>query len=233
LEEGWAEPAHLTLFKMEPLRGHGVLEVPMRLGLTMVERLLGGAGSTGDVTRQLSDIENGLLEQIVQVILSHWFGHWSKFKDVKPIILGYETSGRFLQTTAPQTNMLAVCLSVNIAELQEEMQIVLPYLSLEPLIRQLAQSGEASQEAPAPPPAAACKWNPCFDEISVCVSANWPQLEVATGDVLQLKVGDVLRVNPQCAQKVTVRVGEMPKFNGRLGTCGGKWAVELTQAIKS
>jgi flagellar motor switch protein FliM len=233
LEEGWAEPAHLTLFKAEPLRGHGVLQIPARLGLTMVERLLGGVGSTGDAPRQLSEIENGLLEQIVQIILGHWCGHWSKLKELKPVILGCEISGRFIQATSAQTNMLAVCLLANIGELQEQIQIGLPYLALEPLIRQLAHSSEASHEAPAPPPAAASKWNRCFDEVSVRLSANWPQLEVAAGDVLQLKVGDILRLNAQCAQKVTVHVADLPKFNGRLGTSGGKWAVELTQLIKS
>jgi flagellar motor switch protein FliM len=234
LEESWGDPVHLTLFKAEPLRGHGVLQVPMRMGLTMVERLLGGVGSAPEVTRKLSDIESGLLEQIVQIILALWCSHWSTLKDIKPVVLGFETSGRFIQTTPASTNMLAVSMQIEIGEVQEKIQIALPYAALEPLIRQLAQSGDASPDTPAVTAsrAAACKWNPCLDEVAVRVSAKWPQLEVAAGDVLQLKVGDVLRFNAQWAEKVTVHVGDLPKFSGRLGTAAGNWAIELTQQIK-
>jgi flagellar motor switch protein FliM len=58
-------------------------------------------------------------------------------------------------------------------------------------------------------------------------------MEIPARDVLHLKVGDVLQVSLQLAQQVCVRVGELSKFNGRLGTAGGNWAVELTQVLKS
>jgi len=232
MEQSWPDPVHLTVFKAEPLRANGVLEIPTPLGLSMIDRLLGGTGVVTETNRKLSDIESGLLEQIVQIILGHWCGHWSKFRELKPVIVGHETNGRFIQPTLPQTNILAVSLAVEIGEAQDRIQIGLPYAVMEPLIRQLAQTNESSPEAPMPSPAAASKWNPCFDDMPVQVKANWPQLEVAAGDVLQLKVGDVLRLNSQCAQNVTINVGDLPKFSGRLGTSGGRWAVEITQIIK-
>ena len=44
LIESWAAPTHLVLFKSEPLRGVSVLEIPLQLGLTIVDRLMGGPG---------------------------------------------------------------------------------------------------------------------------------------------------------------------------------------------
>ena len=44
MTESWPEPAHLTLFKTEPLRGVSILEIPTRLGLCIVDRLMGGPG---------------------------------------------------------------------------------------------------------------------------------------------------------------------------------------------
>ena len=46
LTEGWAGPTHLVLFKAEPLRGVSVLEIPLNLGLTIVDRLMGGPGAS-------------------------------------------------------------------------------------------------------------------------------------------------------------------------------------------
>ncbi len=51
-------------------------------------------------------------------------------------------------------------------------------------------------------------------------------------EVLALKAGDLVRVDPQCVQRVSVRLADLPKFIGRPGTISGKWAVELTREIQ-
>jgi flagellar motor switch protein FliM len=35
------------------------------------------------------------------------------------------------------------------------------------------------------------------------------------------------------SQQIILRVGELPRFQGRPGTIAGKWAVELTRAINN
>ena len=62
--------------------------------------------------------------------------------------------------------------------------------------------------------------------------AEWEGLELSAREILRLEVGDVLQINPQLARQVTVRLGELAKFNGRLGTVAGHWAVQLTQPLK-
>src|SRR5580658_8048401 len=60
----WAAPTHLVLFKTEPLRGVSLLEIPLRLGLTIVDRLMGGPGRVEPAAREISEIEKALLDQI-------------------------------------------------------------------------------------------------------------------------------------------------------------------------
>src|ERR1700722_9017655 len=98
LTASWANPSHLTLFKIEPLRGVAVLEIQPVLGLAMVERLLGGSGQAHQRGLERSEIENALLEQTVQLILDEWCGQWKSVKELKPVILGCESNGRFVQT---------------------------------------------------------------------------------------------------------------------------------------
>src|SRR5256885_2958905 len=81
-------PAHLVLFKIEPLRGICVLDINPRLGLTIVDRLMGGSGSAPAQGQELSDIEAALLEQVVHMFLGEWCNHWLKFQELKPVILG-------------------------------------------------------------------------------------------------------------------------------------------------
>jgi flagellar motor switch protein FliM len=232
LTEGWAAPTHLTLFKTEPLRGVSVLEIPLQLGLTIVDRLMGGPGRIEPTTREMSEIEKALLDQIVQIILEEWCNNWAVIKPMKPSVLGCESNGRFMQTAPPQTNMLTLSIDACLGDCTGQIKLAFSYASLEPCVRQLCAGSEAASETPGPAPSAPVKWNRCLDDVPMPVTAEWHGLDMSARDVLHLKIGDVLQVSPQVAQQVRLRLGDISKFNGRLGTVGGHWAVELTQNIK-
>ena len=233
MAESWANPSHLALFKIEPLRGVSVLEIPPRLGSCIVDRLMGGPGLSSDASREMSEIELALLEQVVQLIIAEWCTHWAKLKELKPVLLGHESNGRFVQTAPPETIMLVLVLEAGIGACVERMQIGFPYTPLEPSIRKLSQTvAETHAEAIAQPAGkTALKWNPCFDDVYIPVSAEWNGLEMTAREVLALKAGDLVRIDPQCVQRVSVRLADLPKFTGRPGTVSGKWAVELTREI--
>ncbi len=232
LTESWAGPTHLILFKAEPLRGVFVLEIPLTLGLTIVDRLLGGQGRAEGKPREISEIEKALLDQIVQIILEEWCNNWAAIKPLKPALLGCESNGRFLQTAPPQTNMLVLGLEAHLGESNGQIKLAFPYAALEPCLRQLGAGSETVAETPPPTPAAPIKWNRCLDDVTLPVTAEWQGLELSAREVLHLKAGDVLQISPQVARQVCLRLGEISKFNGRLGTVAGHWAVELTEAIK-
>jgi flagellar motor switch protein FliM len=233
LAESWANPSHLTLFKMEPLRGVSIIEIQPQLATCMVDRLMGGSGAPQENAGEMSEIERALLEQNVQLILEEWCSHWTKFKPLKSVILGYENNGRFIQTATPDTIMLVLSLEAKLGETHGLIQIGFPYATVEPLIRQVSQGGE-TVIAPASQPAtpAAVKWNAMFNDVCIPVIAEWQGLEMTAGDILALKIGDVLPITAEVAQQVTVRIESIPQFHGRPGTIANKWAVELTEVIK-
>jgi flagellar motor switch protein FliM len=182
---------------------------------------------------EMSEIERALLEQTVQLILEEWCSHWTRTKQLKPVILGYESNGRFIQTASPETTMLVLSLDAKLGECAGQIQIGFPYVTVEPLIRQLSQGAETiATSAPQPSTASsACKWNASFDDVTIPVIAEWQGLEMTAREILALKIGDVLPMNSACAQQVSVRLESIPKFHGRPGTIAGQWAVELTQVI--
>jgi flagellar motor switch protein FliM len=219
---------------MEPLRGVSVLEISSRLGLCMVDRLMGGPGQAPAADQAMSEIEQVLLEQSVQLFLEEWCRRWSKVRELKPVILGYESSDGLMPATAPETVMLVISMQANFGGCGGEIQIGLPYAAVEPLVRGLCQSAPAMAN-PAPPAPAqsprAWRWNHCFNEVRVPVTAEWDGLEMTARQILALKVGDVLRLDSQRAPQVNVRVADTLRFQGRPGTLAGHWAVELTQAV--
>jgi flagellar motor switch protein FliM len=226
-------PAHLVLFKIEPLRGICILDINPRLGLTIVDRLMGGNGHAPTQGHELSEIESALLEHVIQMFVGEWCRHWNKFQELTPVIIGHENSGQFLQTAHSDTMMLVMCIEARLGECLEQIQIAFPYATIEPLLRHLNDLIEAELAARQPSPELKPRWNPELEKARIALTAEWPALEMTARDLANLKVGDVLPLEPEIVNHVRLRLAKSPKFVGRLGTQHAKWAVEITQPIKS
>ena len=229
--EGISNPTHLTLFKAEPLRGVSLLDIPSQLGVIVVDRLLGGPAQAVNLERDLSEIEGALLDQAVQIILNEWCNQWSNLRELRPVVVGHESSGRFLQTTSFDTVMLVLALEARLGDCQEIIQMGFPCYTLEPLMRQLNAHMDANNSDGSAPHSVNIKWNTEMNDVRMPVTADWDGLSMTARNVARLKVGDVIPLDPQFASQVQVRLGSVPKFTGRLGRQDDKWAVEITQPI--
>jgi flagellar motor switch protein FliM len=227
--ESIANPAHITLFKTEPLKGVGLLVIPPKLALQFADRLLGGPGAMTEENRELTDIEVAISDQVATLVLSEWCSHWPEMRDLHAQLLGHENNSKFLQTATPDASMLIISVESTIAEQKETFHLVFPYATVEPLMRRLTPAMPESE--PTPPPATKSQWNNELNTVQVPLTVEWQGLKLSAGDITRLKPGDTLTLDPACAAQVIVRLGNVPKFFGRPGTSDARWAVQLTSAI--
>jgi len=221
------KPAHVTLFKAEPLRGIGLLEIPRTLGMGIVDRLLGGPPQSATTEHEFSEIEVALLDQVMHLVLTEWCDLWSDLQVLQPTLLGHEDDGTFLKTAPHDAVMLVVVMETKVGEGAGQVQLAIPCHSLEPFVRQLAPLAEtAPAETPVLVPS--LRWNRGFDDVPVSVTAMWNDLEMTARQVANLKPGDFLPLDAECTRKVKLRLADLAKFEGNLGTTNGKWAVAVT-----
>jgi flagellar motor switch protein FliM len=224
------QPTHITLFKTEPLKGVGLVVMPPRLGLALVDRLLGGPGLPPEAERELTEIEIALLDQIHQLLLNEWCLHWPEMRELRPLILGHETNSRFLQTAPPDAAVMVLSLKGGPGEYRETLHLAFPYATVEPLTRLLmpplseTRTGTAAASTPA--------WKTEFDDLPVPVSVEWTGLQIDVADLGRLQPGSVL-VWDQPGVSVCLKLNGVPRFLGRPGLQAGRWAVELTAPVSS
>ncbi|HEY1171666.1 MAG TPA: flagellar motor switch protein FliM [Verrucomicrobiae bacterium] len=228
-KEGLASPTHLTLFKSEPLRGVCILDVSPRLGLTMVDRLMGGPGHSVALNRDLSEIEIALLDQIIHIVLGEWCNHWSSIQEVRHQVMGHDNNGQFLQTTQPDAVMLVLSMEARIADCLEQIQIGFPYSTVEPLIEKLSKQLRPDDEDRSKPKER--RWNTELVDVNIPITAEWPPVTVKASDLANLKVGDFLPIPIEYTKQVQIKLARLKKFAGRLGTKGNNWAVEVQQIL--
>ena len=224
-------PTHLTLFKLEPLRGISVAEIRPGIGLGIVDRLLGGPGKPATLDRNLTEMEVALMDQFVQIMLGEWCKQWIRLQELRAEILGHENNPKFLQSSSGETVLLVVTLEARMGECVGQIQLAFPYNAIEPLVNKLTETLPAPAQ-PLPSTPAGGKWNRNLDTIPLTLTCRWPSFKLPTRDLLKLKPGDVLELDPHAAEKIEVRLGKLTKFHGRLGTKENKWAIQITEITK-
>lgn len=227
--ESLPSPTHLCLFKVEPLMGVGILDINPRLALTIADRLLGGRGHSVKAERYLTEIEVALLEDIIQIILEEWCGQWKSEQELHGLIIGHESNGRFLQTSPKDAIVLTLTLEVNFGDCSEQIQIGLPYYTIEPLVKkmQARRQKDATITKVERQPA----WQKSYDRIAMPVRAEWQAFELSLREISNLRVGDVLEMPANLLQETAVLLNGTPKFVGTVGLDTDHVVVKLTKKI--
>lgn len=227
-----SNPTYLAMFQLEPLQGVCFLDIPPRMGLCFVNRELGGLGQCLEDARPLSEIESRLLLKIVEIVASEWCNFWRDLLDLRPAMLGQETSGDFVTACPPDTMMLMLGVQVQIGELSEQIQFCFPCATLAPLLAKLNSESKAGALA-APAPAAVPRWNPLFDNVKIKITARMPNLRLTTRDLAQLQPGNVLMLSKEMVAQAQLCLADKPKFAATVGNQNGCWAAKIVEALKS
>jgi flagellar motor switch protein FliM len=227
--ESLPSPTHICLFKADPLIGVGVLDINPRLALTIADRLLGGRGHSVKAERYLTEIEMALLEDIIMIVLEEWCGQWKTEQDLHPLLIGHENNGRFLQTSPKDAIVLALTLEVNFGDCSEQLQIGVPYYTIEPLVKKMQARRQKDTAVTAVEKRA--NWQRAYDHITMPVRAEWDALSLSLREVSCLRVGDVIEMPAALMQQTRVLLNGTPKFIGTVGLDSDRVAVQILRKI--
>ncbi len=220
-----ADPSHVVLFKVEPLTGVGVVDISPRLGLSAVDRMLGGNARVEGPADTLTEIEMNLLDDVMSVLLEEWCRMWGASQRLAPSIIGRENGGRYLQTSASDTVMLVAVFEATLGECAGTVQIAIPFPSVEGNVRGmlalLPAAGGAGSEARRP------TWTNAYNTIPLPLSVEWDARELAVRDVLALAEGSVVRLHREILAGTRVRLSGVTKFLGEIGLEDGRLAVRI------
>ena len=229
--ESLPNPTHLSLFKVEPLVGVGILDVNPRLALTIADRLLGGRGHSVKAERYLTEIEIALIEDVILILLEEWCAQWKTEQELRPMIIGHENNGRFLQTSPKDAIVLALALEVNFGDCSEQIQIGVPYYTIEPVVKKM--QARRQKDTAVATTAKRAQWQASYDRITVPVRAEWQAFELSVREITSLRVGDVIEMPAAMCAETRVLLNGTPKFIGTVGLDTDRVAVQLNRKLPS
>ncbi len=227
--ESLPSPTHLTLFKVDPLAGVGILDLNPRLALTIADRLLGGRGHSVKAERYLTEIEIALIEDVIVIVLEEWCAQWKAEQELHPLTIGHENNGRFLQTSPKDAIILAMTLECSFGDCSEQIQIGVPYYTIEPMVK--AMQARRQKDNAVTTTVKHAEWQKSYDRITMPVRAEWQAFELSLREITSLRVGDVIEMPPSLCSDTRVLLNGTPKFVGTIGLDTDRVAVQLTRKL--
>jgi flagellar motor switch protein FliM len=131
-------PTALGILHMDPLMGSAVLQIDPSVSFCIVDRLFGGKGEWGNLTRELTEVEIAVMSGIFVGCLGNLRQAWTTVLDLRPRLGQIETKPQFAQIVPPSEMIVLVTIHVKLSGAEGMMNLVLPFLTIEPIISKLS-----------------------------------------------------------------------------------------------
>jgi flagellar motor switch protein FliM len=226
-------PTTLAVINMDPLKGSAILEIDPAITFSIIDRLFGGQGEGTKVTRDLTDIEQSVMEGIIVRVLGNMREAWSQVIDLRPRLGQIETNPQFAQIVPPTEMVVLVTLETKVGEVEGMMNFCIPYLTIEPIISKLSAQYWYSSVRRGTTTENLNILRERLSTIDVTVVAEIGSMDLTVRDVLSLQVGDVIRLqNTRVNDPMYLSVGARKKFLCKPGQIGNKLAVQVLRKLE-
>jgi len=226
-------PTTLAVVDMDPLKGSAILEIDPAITFSIIDRLFGGQGEGAKFSRELTDIEQSVMEGIIVRVLGNLRESWSTVIDLRPRLGGIEVNPQFAGIVPPSEMVVLVTLETKVGEVEGMMNLCIPYLTIEPIISKLSGQYWYSSARRGTTTENLNILRDRLTTVSVILTAEVGNMEVAVRDVLALRVGDIIRLDSvRVNDPMVLKVGDRRKFLCRPGVLGNKVAVQIVKKLE-
>jgi flagellar motor switch protein FliM len=226
-------PAILSVFKAEEWDNFGLMTVNSSLIYSIIDVLLGGRRGQTAVRvegRPYTTIESNLVKRMIEVVLADAEMAFKPLSPVKFNIDRMETNPRFAAISRPANAAILVRLRIDMEDRGGELELLLPYATIEPIREVLLQMfmGEKFGRDPIWEGHLATE----IGQAEIDVDAVLYEAKLPLKRVMNLEVGDTLMLELKPDAMVSVRCGDITLSEGRMGRVGDRVAVRVAKPLR-
>jgi flagellar motor switch protein FliM len=219
-----SDPTSFYALAIPPYDELGALEINPSLAFAIVDRMLGGPGTTPPLARALTEIEQNVIDSLVKLLLESLAETWRPIVNLAFGIRGRETRPQMLQVAAPNEIVIMVVFDTRIGDARGMLSLCFPASIVESAGGHFVQAWHQQKREPTPAERAWLRENLARVRMPLTASLDaW----MSTRALLELRSGSVLTLGLPADRLVDVFAGDTLKFKGRLGASGNQVDLEV------
>jgi len=225
-------PVILAVMEAPPMHGSLLIQMSPEFAYMLISRLFGG-GTTGENSKQFTEIELALVERVLRQQCAVFDEAWDKVIELSMQIDRIETSSQFAQITAPNEPVAVTILNITMGEESGLMSICIPHTAIEPVAQQLntrmwfssglRDDGRGEERLAA--------LTGMLMHTPIPLTAIFEQTPATVSDIVNLQIGDVIKLDHTVGEPLTIKVQHIPKFRATIGTFGSKYAMQIVDIL--
>lgn len=226
-----SSPVILSIVNFAPLTGNIIMELSLNIGYAIIDRMLGGKGTTIERTKDFSEIEMAILEKIMVICMQMLREPWKNVVELNPVLDRIETNPQFAQIIAPSDMIAIVTLNIKIGDVEGLMNVCLPFFTLEDIMDNLNTKFWYSTIHESSDENYQKYLETLVKKVSVPVRAILGTSSVSVNDFMNLQIDDIIRLDSEINSDLIVYVGNIKKFTAVPGSSKDKYAVQVTSVL--
>lgn len=223
------ELSFLAILNVSPLSGAGILQLPLDIAMTALDRLLGGTGEGSQPSRALTDIESSLLRELVQRVLRELDYSFESLVKTSTSIVQLESNPQFAQVAAASDMVVVATYDVRIGARDSTASLCIPFAALAPILEHVTGNALFVDRKGNDPVESARAVAHSLTGVPVDVSVRFDAVTLTSSEILDLQVGDVLPLRHPISAPLSVVAADRTCALALPGSKGRRLAFMIVQ----
>jgi flagellar motor switch protein FliM len=224
-------PTSMHVYRMLPLRGGALLIIESRLVFALIDSFFGGPGTAFVKVegRDFTSIESHMIQRIVNATFAEMEKAWEPVEPIHIELERSEVNPQFVGIVPPSEIVVMTPFEIEMDEARGNISVCIPYSTIEPIRSKLNAAFQSERLE------LDHTWVKRIvrqlEEITVEASVELGTTEITVQTLLDLQVGDIIRLDQDYDSELVVKIDGVPKFMGLPCVVKQKKALEITSRI--
>jgi len=223
------DPTLFASITMKPIDSNMALEMNPTLVFPMIDMILGGPGTKLEENRNLTEIELNIIEGVLKLVMRDLSTAWQAVMEFDFLLEGKGTKPQMFQIAATSETVLAIAMEIKIGEFSGRLNMCIPSHALKLLRNKLDQQWQAPRQKSTENEEE--KMLQLLVTVPINVSGEILNFKMTVDELLKVSVGDVIPLGHSIYDPISLCVGGIGKYTGKIAQRRGKIALEILDRV--
>ena len=224
-------PTSLHVFRMDPLRGHGLVVFESQLVYNLIDTFFGGEalGKARVEGREFTPIEEVMIKKAMMAVLKNIEALWAPIVPVSVSLIRSEMNPQFTAIVLPTDLVLVTRFEVELEQSAGNLVVCYPYAMIEPLRNKLSAGIQTEAEE------IDTNWSRMIREVilnsEVDIKIQLGRTQITGERLLYMQKGDVIQLDNDASEPLICYIDGLEKLTGYVGEQRGFQAFKVKDKI--
>ncbi len=227
-------PTCFNLLRADPLEGNLILDINPSILYPIIDRLLGGGREGSPLARRpLTEIEMRLVSRLTGLFLSELHRAWENVLDLDLEVVRVESNPQLAQIVPPNEVVVLISFELALGDVRGMMNLCIPYNAIERISGKLSANSWVTYGRKTTTPEMMESIGQTLRGSLVGINVRLATTRITTGELLGLRVGDIITTNKDVHSPLLVSVEGVPKFRANPGAFKNHKAIRIAEVLAS